>query len=346
LRILCFGAGAIGTYIGGSLILSGHQVTFLEKPDMIVHLLENGLKITISTHEYKIAHPELIADIDQLLLQAPYDIGVFALKSYDTTAAINQLLPVKHSLPPILCLQNGVENELLLRQAFGDNNVIAGTITSAVARRGIGDVKLEKLRGVGIVSDHALSLPLVNAMNAAGLNAQLFSNADEMKWSKMLTNLLANASSAILELTPSQIFADPKLCELEVKQLRETLHVMKTLQYRVVNLPATPVKLLAYSAQFLPLWISRPFLKRAVGKGRGNKMPSFYIDLQSKRGANEVSYLNGAVVRFGEKLGVPTPVNRHFTAILEGLTSGKIPRSFFAGCPDQLIASIMSGTEY
>ncbi|MCJ7724115.1 MAG: response regulator, partial [Anaerolineales bacterium] len=36
LRILSFGAGAIGTYIGGSLALSGHKVIFLERPDVVL----------------------------------------------------------------------------------------------------------------------------------------------------------------------------------------------------------------------------------------------------------------------------------------------------------------------
>lgn len=39
-------------------------------------------------------------------------------------------------------------------------------------------------------------------------------------------------------------------------------------------------------------------------------MPSLHIDLHGGRGKTEVDYLNGAVVRFGLRLGVPTPINR------------------------------------
>ena len=38
LRVLSFGAGAIGTYIGGSLALQGHPVVFLEKPEIVARL--------------------------------------------------------------------------------------------------------------------------------------------------------------------------------------------------------------------------------------------------------------------------------------------------------------------
>jgi len=39
-------------------------------------------------------------------------------------------------------------------------------------------------------------------------------------------------------------------------------------------------------------------------------MPSFYIDLHAGRRTSEVEYLHGAVVRYGEKTGIPTPVSR------------------------------------
>ena len=55
--------------------------------------------------------------------------------------------------------------------------------------------------------------------------------------------------------------------------------------------------------------VLQPLLKKVVGSGRGAKMPSFHIDLMSKRGLSEVDYLNGAVVRFGMKAGIDTPVN-------------------------------------
>jgi 2-dehydropantoate 2-reductase len=67
----------------------------------------------------------------------------------------------------------------------------------------------ERRRGVGIAVGHSLSSQLAEAFDKAGLNARLFSNAGEMKWSKLLTNLLGNACSAILDMNPAEVFADP-----------------------------------------------------------------------------------------------------------------------------------------
>jgi 2-dehydropantoate 2-reductase len=65
-------------------------------------------------------------------------------------------------------------------------------------------------------------------------------------------------------------------------------------------------------------------------------MPSFHIDLHSGRGKSEVGYLNGAVVRAGERYGVPTPVNAALTDSLLKLTSGEIPLDAFARQPEKL----------
>ena len=220
---------------------------------------------------------------------------------------------------------------------LGPENVIAATVTTAVGRRGAGDIICERLRGIGVAAGHPLSERLTAALDAAGLQAQLFPNAADMKWSKMLTNLIANATSAILDLPPVDIFANPDLYRIEIAQLRETLAVMQAQNIKVVDLPGTPVRLLAFAVRYLPLAVSRPFLKKAVGGGRGAKMPSFHIDLHHGHGKSEVDYLNGAVVRAGKESGVPTPVNQVLNETLLKLTSGELPMDQFSQHPEHLL---------
>jgi 2-dehydropantoate 2-reductase len=157
-----------------------------------------------------------------------------------------------------------------------------------------------------------------------------------MKWSKMLTNLLANPTSAILDMTAAEVFGNRALYKLEIAMLRECLAVMDAQHIKVVDLPGTPVRALA-NATKLPLWLSKPFLSRAAGAGRGGKMPSFHIDLHSGRGKSEVDYLHGEVVRAGEKCNVPTPVNKALTVTLMALTNNEIPLEEFAHRPEKLL---------
>ena len=149
--------------------------------------------------------------------------------------------------------------------------MIAGTVTSAIGRKDAGSIVLERLRGSGVAGGHPISARLAQAMNAAGLNTRLYKNADDMKWSKLLTNLLANATSAILDMTPSEIFADPGLCQIEIAQLRETLQVMQAQGIQPVDLPGTPVRLLALaSAGCRAAWHGL-FYKKLWGAAGGQK---------------------------------------------------------------------------
>jgi 2-dehydropantoate 2-reductase len=348
LKILTFGAGAISTYIGGSLALAGHQVVFVARQKTVDEVREKGLRLDLtldsrrSTKDISILDSSwfvIVPSIEEALRYGPFDLALFALKSYDTAAALEDIKPLADKMAPVLCLSNGVSNESALAEIFGAEKVIAGTVTTAVGRRGVGNIVLEKLRGVGIAKGHPLSEKLNAALNKAFLNSRLFDDADSMKWSKMLTNLIANPTSAILDMTAGEVFANKDLYKIEIDMLKECLTVMESQGIDVVDLPGTPVRALAFAIT-LPLWLSKPLLGRAAGAGRGGKMPSFHIDLHSGRGKSEVEYLHGAVVRAGQKQNVPTPVNKALTETLMALTNKKIPLDEFARKPEMLLQKI------
>jgi len=341
LNVLSIGAGAIGTYIGGSLALQGHNLVFVERPKIAERLQTQGLHLNIGDQEYHIPGPQVFTSITEAVSDHHYSVALFALKSFDTTAFIHSVVDYGEVFPPILCLSNGVENESALTSAFGIDKVIAGTITSAVGRKAPGEITLERMRGVGIADDHHLSSELVSAFNQAGLNARLITGSADMKWSKMLTNLIANATSAILDISPREIFNHPGLYELEILQLRETLEVMRAHGIKVIDLPGTPVGLLSLAIRYLPLTISRPLLSNAVGSGRGTKMPSFHVDLYNGRGFSEVDFLNGAVVRYGSQKNIPTPVNKLLNDILLRLTDNTLPLNSYRHQPDKLLSALM-----
>jgi len=347
MKFLVFGAGAIGTYIGGSLVLMGHSVTFIEQPKVAEELRKRGLRLDLGSGQYSVTSDQypvgFAASLDEISQQKmPFDFAIYALKSFDTAAFLESLVTRHTSLPPILCLSNGVDNEPALAAALGKDKVIAGTVTSSIGRRAAGDIVLERLRGVGVAAGHPLSEKLIAALGGVGLNACLFPRATDMKWSKMLTNLIANATAAILDMTPAEVFSDPRLFCLEMTMLREALAAMKAQGIGVVDLPDTPVRALALAVK-LPAFIARPILAKAVGGGRGGKMPSFHIDLHSGRGQSEVDWLNGAVVRYGEKSGIPTPVNKVLNSTLLALTRGEIPLTEFSRQPEKLLKRVGDG---
>jgi 2-dehydropantoate 2-reductase len=339
-KVLCFGMGAIGTYIGGSLAHAGCEVVFVERPEVIKTAQFTNIKISKPDDEILVVPVEVANGIGPLLRERKFDVAILAVKAFDTPGIVNSLTVIKAKLPPILCLQNGVENEPFIEEKLGKGSVIGGSITSAVGRNGLGDVRVEKLRGVGIEAGTPLSERLVEVFNLAGLNAKGYPVRADMKWSKMLTNLLVNASAAILNWSPAKILHHPVTYKIEVLQIREALAVMKKLGIHVIDLPGTSVRILITLLDVLPLRLGRVLVGTALAKGRGAKMPSLHIDLQAGRPRSEVEFLNGAVVRLGERVGVSTPVNRVLTSILMDLTEGEQDKQMYSNHPEILIKSI------
>lgn len=335
-RFLIIGAGAIGTYLGGSLALNGHPVTFLERAKDIPNLQSRGLILQFQDQTFKTSSPEYISDLGQIK-SGSYDLAILSIKTYHLKDLIPKLVKHKSNLPPILCLQNGVESEKKLAESIGDELVIPGTVTTAVDKNRKGDVTIRRLRGIGVGGNPPAIELILSSFTKAGLNPSHYPRADSMKWSKLITNLLGNATSAILNMTPGEIYSHPSLFDLEMKQIKEALMVMKLQRIPTVNLPGIPVKLLAFAVRYLPKPLVQILLKKMVGGGRGGKMPSFHIDLYSGRGNCEVDQLNGAVVKAGEKLNYRTPVNDSLTNTLIDLVLGNQDIKQFDQQPDNLL---------
>lgn len=334
----CFlGAGALGTYVGGSLAAAGHEVGFIEQPGPADALAGTGLSITTASSVRRVHDVRLFTDPAVALDAVAWDVLVFALKSFDTAAALDELRATGRRVPVVLSLQNGVDNEPLIADALGADHVIAGAVATAIAKPGVGQVIEETHRGIGIALGHPLSTQVATALDAAGLGAKAYPQAGPMKWSKLLTNLQGNAVSAILDLPVATVYAHDQLFALEIAALREALAVMAALGFAPVDLPRTPVRALGFGARRVPKVLLQPILVRLLGDSRGDKMPSFHIDLHGGRGRTEVDAINGAVVRYGERVGVPTPINRVLTATLAALSSGTKDIERFRHNPDALL---------
>lgn len=246
ISVLVFGAGAIGTYVGGSLALAGQRVVFIEQEFIASELQLRGLRLDVSNDRQRKAPETLIvapdtykcvASLAEAMQQGPFDIAIFAMKSFDTADALEGIKPFMNNMPPVLCLQNGVDNEPVIAQLLGNGRVIAGTVTCSIARQAAGDIMLEKARGIGIATGHPLSDRLEKVFNSASLNAHLFEHAYDMKWSKVLANLPGSATSAIVDMSPAEVFSNPGLYALEMRMAQEALAVITAQGFHVVNLP-------------------------------------------------------------------------------------------------------------
>ncbi len=345
MRFLIYGAGAIGGYIGGSLKLAGEDVTFLDRPEPVEMLRQRG--ITIRDTQYGIRNTKnlkLVTSPQEAFANDSYDCIIVAMKSFDSEGAMKSLQPSISNLQSpisILSFQNGVENESIIASLLGRERVIAGTVLTAIGVPQFGEIIVEKNRGVGVWSGHKLSKEIAQALTRAGIHAQLYANAEAMKWSKMLTNIMANATAAICDLPTSKVLQHAGLYQIEIGALREALAVMKAKNIPVVGLPRTQTTALAFAVRYLPPSLYQPILIRMVGGGRGDKLPSFHLDLKAGRPKTEVSYLNGAIARHAEHVGLSAPINQKLSEILEAIVAGKVSWEEYRNRPERLVREVL-----
>jgi len=343
MRVVIVGAGAIGSLVGHRLARAGHEVTLVSRQPYVAVVRARGLGLEESgrvTQATKVRAVTNVLDV----ADGFFDLVVLTVKAYDTVEAATQVEPLARRGIPILVLQNGVGGEETAVEILGKATILSAVITLSVEVLEPGLVRLATMRGgIGLAPtapDQSVA-ELGEVFREAGFRTSVYLDYRTMKWSKLLLNIVANASPAILDMLPDEVFADSRLFVLEQAAFREAVTVMRALGLRPVSLPGYPVLLLAWALCSLPGWLLRPILRRAIVPGRGGKMPSLHIDLSRGKGKSEVEYLNGAVVRYAQELGLEAPVNRALHSVLMGIVRGEIPWEEYRGRPECLLAGVL-----
>lgn len=352
MKILVVGAGAIGGYVGARLALAGHAVTLLGRKALADAVAARGLRLIEPEGEFVVTDCRVaLSAAEAFTCSERFDLALFTVKTYDTQSAVAELRPYAGRISRCLSLQNGVSSESLLSDALGSAKVVAGTILNPVSIREPGVVVLEKRKGgIGLSEASRLRvderlLGLAGQLRQAGFVVRTYVDARSMKWSKLLLNLIGNATSAILDLNTMQIFADKRAFSIEIAALREAIRVARAHKIGFVGLPGYPVPLLAAAIRCLPLPLLQPLLIPLVARGRGSKMPSLHIDLHGSRPRSEIDELNGAVVRAGEAAGVATPANSLLVDIFKQLQAGVLERAQWRHRSDRLWKAYLERSE-
>ncbi len=352
MNILVFGAGAVGRYLGGNLAQAGHRVVLVTRSGAD-HINQNGLTIhrpdrpdAGPIHVKPAALPSFSAAMGFAAENDfTFDTILLAMKSYDVAAAVAEM--ERHSpeagLPRIITMQNGIDAEKSVVELVGKSGLTAGSLTTPVSFDSRGDIVEERSnRGVAFSSPDGSGryLQLVELFQAAGVNALGVADYESLKWSKALVNMVGNATSAITNMRPGDLYANRAIYQIEKQMLREAVAVMRAKGIEIINLPGSSSKTLATVVTWVPDFLLKPILTRQVSRGRGDKMPSFNLDLASGKTKSEVVFHNGAVAQHGEEMGVATPVNRALADLLLSIAAGERDWGEFNGRPEALVAGI------
>ena len=346
MKVLIIGGGAIGCLLSARVAAAGHAVTLVARPVTVDAIRANGLRLVEADGQVVSPRVETASALDEAFAKSPpFDLAVVSVKAYDTASLAADLHSTLRVPLPVLSVQNGVGNEETLAAAL-NAPILAGTLTTPVEVLAPGHVRVARpsykfavAPGPGAVDAERVA----GLFQDAGFATQVFEDYRSLKWCKLLMNILANAQSAILGYTPSQIFADKALGNLEVEAWREALAVMAAQGISAIPLAGYPLPQIAPLVRHLPMALVRPVLGRAIAGGRGSKMPSLTYDLHPKRrGRSEVSWLNGAVAAKARELGLHAPVNETLTHVLLDLVEGRASIETWAGQPERLLAAVAS----
>ena len=314
--ITILGAGSIGCYLGGRLIEGGADVRLLGRARFAEAIAANGLTITETNRD-----PVTLTNVDFRTDEAALagsSIVALCTKSQDTVHAarlIAQHCPDAH----VVSFQNGIANLPVLREHVANlsGSVVPFNVTSPAPghfHRGTeGDL---------VIGSNAPS-ELTDALTRAHVGLQLVEEVEPFLWAKLLVNL-NNALNALWGGSLSDGLLQRGYRRVLIAMINEGLAVAKAEGTDVATFngraPAQFVSLMAK-----PDWFYRLIMDRVVKIDRTARS-SMLDDLELGR-SPELDHLQGEIVRRGEQLGVPTPVNRAvMEATLQAFQNAKTPR--------------------
>jgi len=284
------GSGGLGGYFGGLLARRGADVTFIARGANLHALQERGLTVHSVNGDFALP-VQTCADPAGL---PPADCILFAVKTYDAAAAAALLQPVVAARTILLTLQNGVDMATDLRAPFGRSTVLAGVtrIGSTLSAPGvIEQPTTDRMIEFGSLTsqDHDQVNHVRTLLEGAGIPTLVSPNIQRSLWEKLVFIAPFSGLSTLTRLTPAQLLAHESTRGLYRSVIQETAAVAQA------------------AAGVAPDIVDRTMHYLATAGDPGDS--SMAVDFQRQRRI-EVEAINGAVVRHGQRLQVPTPLHQ------------------------------------
>ena len=291
MKIAVIGAGAVGGYFGGRLALSGNEVVFLARVKTLEALRTGPLRVESIKGDFEVN----VRATDDPAEIGPVEAVLFAVKAWQVpeTAAAIQKMPGRESI--IVPLQNGMEAPAQLAAVVGPGRVAGGLcriVSEAIAPGRISHYWAEPSLAFGELE------PLTNwerleqlrgAFAAADVRCDIPGDIARAMWEKFLFITPWGSLGAITQLPVGPLRSAPETRDRLVKALNEVVEIAR--------------------AEGSELGVENVDKTLAVLDGLPEETTSsMQRDIMAGR-PSELEAQTGAVVRFGRKTGVPTPVH-------------------------------------
>jgi 2-dehydropantoate 2-reductase len=297
------GAGAMGGVWASRLSEAGHDVAILDvSRDALAAIGRDGLVVDQPDGTSKSF--QLLAT-DQSAGIGVSDAVIFFTKAHHTASAAELARPVVDDHTTVVSLQNGWGNSDTLARVFAPEQIVTGVTYHSAKVVEPGHVAHTSDAGptfVGPFTDGQTTNranTVGEAMNSAGIATTVTPQVKTEVWKKLILNCATLPVSSLTRLTTGAIGADEPVLQVCDSLAKEATSVASALGFDIDAIERTTT------------------IRALLAKGGAGKS-SMLQDVEAKR-KTEIEVVNGAVVREGERLRVPVPLNRAMVSLIGGL---------------------------
>lgn len=289
-NIAIVGAGAIGSVYGARLS-KFHDVTLVGGAAHVEAIQRRGLVM-----EGLLSGTLHLPACTRLSRIEPGTLILLTTKVNNNVAAIAPIVPLLPAGVTILCVQNGLYSENLVKDLVKDRALVLRAITQVggvLVRPGVVD---NTVAGYTLIEQHPQSAAIAAVLTEAGLDGRIIPDIKKEMWRKAVFNCVINPTTSLIGCDVGGI-VDPQLNSLKRQIIDECLAVAR----------ADGV---TFEEDFVAL-IDRVF-------AGARTIASMRQDLMKGR-KTEIDHMNGAVARLGEQYGLPCPVNAALATMIKYL---------------------------
>ncbi len=299
MRFVIFGAGAVGSVLGGHLALNRHDVLFVCREPHAEAIQENkGLRMKSARGDYLAplrATPKLASgDIDE------ETCVFFTPKSNDTERCVKALAKVAPGETPVVSFQNGVVNEEIIAKTFVNVYGCVCRMTCSLLHPGQVSFRKQGRLVIGRYPKGAHSYPKQRApvLEEAGFDVSVSKSIMCDKWLKLVVNL-QSSFNAIIDTRDHDTV---EFLDLKVGVLEEAKTVLRAEKTKVKSCDDRDL-----SIEDVITDLRMPWAPRTPSGVRVNN--STWQNLYLKRKTMENEYFHGPIIEMGQKNGIPVPFN-------------------------------------
>ena len=296
MKIVIFGAGAIGSLFG-ALLSKNHHVILIGRKDHVDIINKTGLRIVgKSKLKVKIKAYEKVNEVTFYP-----DILILTVKSYDTENAIKQAKKITSEKTIVLSLQNGLDNIDKIKRCMTSVNMIVGVTTQGaffskpglIKHTGIGLTILGDLNTLEKNNIHKV----VKIFNESKIKTSFSNDIEKQIWIKTIINSSINPITTIFQCKNGYLLKNPVLEKLLEKVCEEST--------KIANFVGTNV---SYNEMIKKT--------KDVIKNTSENYSSMLQSIKNNK-KTEIRSINGKLVEIGKKYNTNTFLNEILTYMIK-----------------------------